>query len=82
MSKELLGIIYYIVILSFLKPEVALRETGSGVWTGSGLIICEFEKNNLIRMKNSSDLIISKLPSYFFQLPKVARHPILSDAAM
>ena len=31
MSKEPLGIIYYIVILSFLKPEVALRETGSGV---------------------------------------------------
>ena len=38
MSVELLGIIYYIVILSFPKPEVALRETGSGVWTGSGPI--------------------------------------------
>ena len=31
MSVEMLGIIYYIIISSFPKPEVALRETGSGV---------------------------------------------------
>ena len=61
----------YNLLRRFPKPEVALRETGCGVWTGSGvgtgsgLIKCEFDKNNLIRIKNSSDLIISKLPSYF-----------------
>ena len=31
MSVEMLGIIYYIIILSFPIPEVAFRETGSGV---------------------------------------------------